>query len=46
MASKSGFYGWMFNGERVYQAFGPHFSLFKSGEKSVAESALRRFPMP
>ncbi|WP_341313539.1 DUF429 domain-containing protein [Paraburkholderia sp. IMGN_8] len=29
MASKSGFYGWMFNGERVYDTFSPR--LFSAG---------------
>src|SRR5258705_6620082 len=30
MASKSGFYGWMFNGERIYNAITARFPLFKN----------------
>jgi predicted nuclease with RNAse H fold len=44
MASKSGFYGWMLNGERVYQAFAPHFPVFKSGEEIGDRVCFETFP--
>ncbi|KAA1014588.1 DUF429 domain-containing protein [Paraburkholderia panacisoli] len=44
MASKSGFYGWMFNGERVYQAFAPHFPLFKNGGEIGDRVCFETFP--
>ncbi|MFM0341845.1 DUF429 domain-containing protein [Paraburkholderia fungorum] len=44
VASKSGFYEWMFNGERVYQAFAPHFSLFKNGGERADRVCFETFP--
>lgn len=44
MASKSGFYGWMLNGERVYQAFAPHFRLFKYGGEIGRRVCFETFP--
>jgi predicted nuclease with RNAse H fold len=44
MSSKSGFYGWMFNGERVYDAFAPHFPLFKNGEEIGDRVCFETFP--
>lgn len=44
LASKSGFYGWMFNGERVYEAFAPHFPLFKAGRDLGARVCFETFP--
>jgi predicted nuclease with RNAse H fold len=44
MASKSGFYGWMFNGERVYDAFAPHFPLFKNGGEIGGRACFETFP--
>lgn len=44
MASKSGFYGWMFNGERVYDVFAAHFPLFSGGEKITGRVCFETFP--
>ncbi|MFL9914781.1 DUF429 domain-containing protein [Paraburkholderia fungorum] len=44
MASKSGFYGWMFSGERVYQAFAPHFPLFNNGGEIDDRVCFETFP--
>lgn len=44
MASKSGFYGWMFNGERVYDAFSPHFPVFKNGGEIGGRLCFETFP--
>ncbi|RZF29408.1 DUF429 domain-containing protein [Paraburkholderia sp. UYCP14C] len=44
MASKGGFYGWMFNGERVYDAFAAHFPLFNGGEKITGRVCFETFP--
>ncbi|MFM0079397.1 DUF429 domain-containing protein [Paraburkholderia sediminicola] len=44
MASKSGFYGWMFNGERVYDTFSPHFPVFKNGEEIGGRLCFETFP--
>jgi predicted nuclease with RNAse H fold len=44
MASKSGFYGWMFNGERVYQAFVPHFPLFNNDGEIGDRVSFETFP--
>ncbi|MBB5464100.1 putative nuclease with RNAse H fold [Paraburkholderia sp. CI2] len=44
IASKSGFYGWMFNGERVYDAFVAHFPLFSGGEKINGRVCFETFP--
>jgi predicted nuclease with RNAse H fold len=44
MASKSGFYGWMFNGERVYQAFVPHFPLFGNEGEIGDRVCFETFP--
>lgn len=43
-ASKSGFYGWMFNGERIYQAFAPHFPLFNNERKIGERVCFETFP--
>lgn len=44
VASKSGFYGWMLNGERVYQAFAPHFPLFGNGGATSGRVCFETFP--
>ncbi|WP_168795476.1 DUF429 domain-containing protein [Paraburkholderia aromaticivorans] len=44
LASQSGFYGWMFNGERVYQAFAPHFPLFKNRGATNGRVCFETFP--
>ena len=44
LASQSGFYGWMFSGELVYQAFAPHFSLFKHREETHRRVCFETFP--
>ncbi|MFM0170919.1 DUF429 domain-containing protein [Paraburkholderia sediminicola] len=44
MTSKSGFYGWMFNGELVYQAFAPYFPLFKNGGELGERVCFETFP--
>ncbi|MFM0223554.1 DUF429 domain-containing protein [Paraburkholderia dipogonis] len=44
VASKSGFYGWMFNGERVYQAFVPHFPLFNNEGEMGDRVCFETFP--
>jgi predicted nuclease with RNAse H fold len=44
MASKSGFYGWMLSGERVYQAFAPHFPLFGNGAEIGGRVCFETFP--
>ncbi|WP_233805375.1 DUF429 domain-containing protein [Paraburkholderia sp. HP33-1] len=44
MASKSGFYRWMFNGERVYDVFAAHFPLFSGGEKITGSVCFETFP--
>ncbi|WP_341317608.1 DUF429 domain-containing protein [Paraburkholderia sp. IMGN_8] len=44
MASKSNFYGWMFNGERVYNAFAPHFPVFNSGGEIGDRVCFETFP--
>jgi predicted nuclease with RNAse H fold len=44
MASKSGFYGWMFNGERVYDAFAAHFALFGGRETITGRVCFETFP--
>ncbi|HZZ09550.1 MAG TPA: DUF429 domain-containing protein [Paraburkholderia sp.] len=44
VASQSGFYGWMFNGERVYEVFAPHFSLFKNEEVLNERVCFETFP--
>jgi predicted nuclease with RNAse H fold len=44
MASKSGFYGWMLNGERVYDAFAPHFPLFNNGGEAGGPVCFETFP--
>ncbi|HEX7906911.1 MAG TPA: DUF429 domain-containing protein [Paraburkholderia sp.] len=44
MASKSGFYGWMFNGERVYETFRPHFPVFKNGGEIGGRLCFETFP--
>jgi predicted nuclease with RNAse H fold len=44
MSSKSGFYRWMFNGERVYDVFAAHFPLFSGGEKITGRVCFETFP--
>ncbi|MFP4896262.1 DUF429 domain-containing protein [Paraburkholderia sp. EG304] len=44
MATKSGFYGWMFNGERIYDAFAAQFALFDGGEKITGRVCFETFP--
>lgn len=44
MASQSGFYGWMFNGERVYTAFAPHFPLYIHGAEREGRVCFETFP--
>ncbi|NPT58231.1 DUF429 domain-containing protein [Paraburkholderia elongata] len=44
MASQSGFYGWMFNGERVYDAFTPHFPIFRNGGETGGGVCFETFP--
>ncbi|OAJ59381.1 hypothetical protein A6V36_27435 [Paraburkholderia ginsengiterrae] len=44
MASKCGFYGWMFNGERVYDTFSPHFPVFRNGGEIGGRLCFETFP--
>lgn len=44
MASQSGFYEWMFNGERVYDVFTPHFPLYRCTGKSAGRVCFETFP--
>jgi len=44
LASHSGFYEWMFNGERVYQAFAPHFPLFTNRGEASGRVCFETFP--
>ena len=44
MASESGFYGWMFNGERVYETFIPHFPLFTPSKERGERVCFETFP--
>jgi predicted nuclease with RNAse H fold len=44
LASKSGFYGWMFNGERIYDVFAPHFPLYTNAGKTVGPVCFETFP--
>jgi predicted nuclease with RNAse H fold len=44
MASQSGFYRWMFNGERIYNALTPHFPLYGGHEKIVDKVCFETFP--
>jgi predicted nuclease with RNAse H fold len=44
LASQSGFYGWMFNGERVYDAFAAHFPLFSGGATVTGRVCFETFP--
>lgn len=44
LASKSGFYGWMFNGERIYNVFAPHFPLYTNAGTSVGPVCFETFP--
>ncbi|ACD18089.1 DUF429 domain-containing protein [Paraburkholderia phytofirmans] len=44
LASQSGFYEWMFNGERVYQAFASHFPLFTHRGEVNGRVCFETFP--
>ena len=44
LASQSGFYGWMFNGERVYDVFAAHFPLFSGGATIAGRVCFETFP--
>ncbi len=44
LASVSGFYDWMLNGERVYEAFIEHYSLFAGIESPQARICFETFP--
>ncbi|NML32857.1 DUF429 domain-containing protein [Paraburkholderia antibiotica] len=44
LASTSGFYGWMFNGERVYDVFAEHFALFANGGTRAGRVCFETFP--
>lgn len=33
VANQTGFYGWMFNGERIYNVFAPHFPIYRNSGK-------------
>jgi predicted nuclease with RNAse H fold len=44
LASKSGFYGWMFSGERIYEVFVPHFPLYMNAGKTVGRVCFETFP--
>lgn len=43
-SNASGFYGWMFNGERVYETFFKRFALFKGGECRGEKICFETFP--
>lgn len=44
LASTSGFYGWMFHGERVYQALAPHYPLLATPGYAGAPACFETFP--
>lgn len=44
LASKSGFYGWMFNGERVYAALSAHFPLYGGEADAAGRVCFETFP--
>lgn len=44
LASKSGFYEWMFNGERIYDVFVPRFPLYTNAAKSIGRVCFETFP--
>jgi predicted nuclease with RNAse H fold len=44
LASQSGFYGWMFNGERIYQTFAPRFPLYASLAGHAGPVCFETFP--
>ncbi|MBK5914148.1 hypothetical protein CCR84_07400 [Rhodocyclus purpureus] len=44
LASTSGFYGWMFNGERVYQALAATHPLLEGEEYSGGRACFETFP--
>jgi len=44
LASTSGFYGWMFNGEKVYQAFAPTHPVMKTTSYQAGRVSFETFP--
>jgi predicted nuclease with RNAse H fold len=44
LASKSGFYEWMFSGERIYEVFVPHFPLYTNAGKTLGRVCFETFP--
>jgi predicted nuclease with RNAse H fold len=44
LANTSGFYGWMFNGERVYQALAGNYPLLASAEYAGGRVSFETFP--
>lgn len=44
LANKSGFYGWMFNGERVYEALLPEYPLLSAAKYTGGRICFETFP--
>lgn len=44
LANKSGFYGWMFNGERVYEALLPEYPLLSDEKYTGGRICFETFP--
>ena len=43
-SNRSGFYRWMFNGERMYETFSKHYPLFTKDEKAGERVCFETFP--
>ncbi|MCP3024305.1 DUF429 domain-containing protein [Cupriavidus basilensis] len=43
-SNANGFYGWMFNGERVYQAFAPTYPLLSDKDYAKGKVSFETFP--